>query len=162
MEETTLSIEEVMNTIKKVGRDNWFVIWIIGYLLILWMLYGFMFKTGVWEGLITSFLMGTVLLSNILGLVLVGLTCYEDFPDIWLYFFDNGQWLLRHGHGIGTPGFSFEIIFWYHVLSVVLAFVIVLHLYLCAKRCKDAGISVWWILVPLYNPFVLLLKKRSR
>jgi hypothetical protein len=27
------------------------------------------------------------------------------------------------------------------------------------KRCKDAGINGWWILVPLYNPFMLLYKK---
>ena len=47
------------------------------------------------------------------------------------------------------------------VLPLVLALVIIVHLFLCAKRCKDAGISKWWVLVPLYNPIVLMIKKRN-
>ena len=47
------------------------------------------------------------------------------------------------------------------VLPLVLALVIIVHLFLCAKRCKDAGISKWWVLVPLYNPIVLMIKRRN-
>lgn len=75
--------------------------------------------------------------------------------------FNDDKWLDMYNHGVGKPDFSFEKMFWLHdVVPVVLAFVIILHLYLCARRCKDAGLSVWWILVPLYNPIVLMFIKR--
>ena len=101
-------------------------------------------------------------ISSVLGIALFGFICYLSVPNIWSYLFEEDKWLEPYRDAIGEPGFSIErIILLRDVLPLVLAFVIIVHLFLCAKRCKDAGINKWWILVPLYNPIVLMIKRRN-
>jgi hypothetical protein len=103
-----------------------------------------------------------IILSSFLGIAYVGTVLYEKIPQIWLYIFDNPQWVAQHSHGIGTSDFSLDGIFWLgDVLPLFLSLIVILHLFLCAKRCKYLGISVWWVLVPLYNPFVLLFRESN-
>lgn len=137
-----------------------FAIWFAIFIMLQWPLTTLLMGNYSYIELLLLMVLFALLLSNIFGIVYVGLICYEIIPEIWNYFFHNPQWLKVHSHGIGTPGYSFDNIFWQHeVLLLVLAVVVVIHLFLCAKRCKTIGISVWWILLPLYNPFVLLFRK---
>jgi hypothetical protein len=53
-----------------------------------------------------------LLLSNILGAFFGCIILYEAIPEIWLYLFDNAQWLHNHSNGIGSPGFSYDAIIW--------------------------------------------------
>lgn len=52
-----------------------------------------------------------------------------------------------------------EIGYRFLVEAVVVNILYVLFLFQCIKRCHDMGRSWWWCLIPLYNPFMLLLKK---
>lgn len=140
-------------------RRNFFI-WFAIFTLLQWP-YAFSFYSII--DLLLSMIIVAVLLSNILGVVFVGYIYYSIMPQIWLYLFDKQQWLLQYSREIGYPNFSFDDIFWLHeVLPLVLALAVVLHLYFCYKRCKVIGLSPWWILVPLYNPFVLLYRKSNQ
>lgn len=138
-----------------------FIIWFVVFAIIQWPM--MMPFSGVrsFEELVFMMVVWALSVSSVLGIAWFGVICYQCVPNIWNYLFEKDKWLEPYRHAIGEPGFNIERIFLLRdVLSLVLAFVIIVHLFLCAKRCKDAGISKWWVLVPLYNPIVLMIKKR--
>ena len=139
-----------------------FAIWFVVFAIIQWPM--MMPFPGVhsFEEMLFMMVVWALSISSVLGIALFGFICYLSVPNIWNYFFEEEKWLEPYRDAIGEPGFSFERIFLLRdVLPMVLAFVIIVHLFLCAKRCKDAGINNWWILVPLYNPIVLMAKRRN-
>ena len=139
-----------------------FIIWFVVFAIIQWpMMMPFPGIRSV-EELVFTLVVWALLFSSVLGIVWFGIICYQCVPNIWKYLFEEDKWLEPYRHAIGEPGFSIERIFLLRdVLPLVLAFVIIVHLFLCVKRCRDAGISKWWVLVPLYNPIVLMIKKRN-
>lgn len=136
-----------------------FTIWFAIFIILQWLLTTPLVGTLSFMSSIIAMVILTLLLSSILGFVYVGLICYDNIPDLWCCIFNNMRWLDIHSHGIGTPGFSYDSFWLTYVQLLASAIVVVIHLYFCYKRCKDIGISPWWILVPLYNPFVLLYRK---
>ncbi len=139
-----------------------FIIWFVVFVIIQWPI--MMPFSGVrsFEELLFMMVIWALLVSSVLGIAWFGVICYQCVPNIWSYLFEEDKWLEPYRDAIGDPDFSIERIFLLRdVLPLVLAFVIIVHLSLCAKRCKDAGISKWWILVALYNPIVLMIKKRN-
>lgn len=137
-----------------------FAIWFAIFIILQWLLTTPIMGVHSFIELLTMVILA-LLLSSILGIVYVGLICYDNIPDLWRYFFNNMQWLDIHSHGIGTPGFSYNSFWLTDVQLLISAIVVIIHLYFCYKRCKNIGISAWWILVPLYNPFVLLYRKSN-
>ena len=103
--------------------------------------------------------LGAILFSNGLGLVLGGFGLYEGLKGCWMYYFNYDDWLSANSHGIGTIGFSFEQSFVREAISALIGFFIISQLVLSAIRCKEKGVGIWMALVPLYNPFALMLKK---
>ena len=135
-----------------------FAIWFGIFTLLQWPCLSVGFYSFI--DIIFSMVFMAVFFSNICGIAYVGLSLYYNIPQIWHYCFNKQQWLKQYSHEIGYPDFSFDDVFWArNVLPLALAIVIAIHLYLCYRRCKTIGIKAWWILVPLYNPFVLLYKK---
>ena len=53
---------------------------------------------------------------------------------------------------------GFELFF---IETVVVAMFYVLYIIQCIRRCHDMGRSWWFCLIPLYNPFMLLLGKSA-
>lgn len=137
-----------------------FAIWFAVFIMLQWtvmpLLIGIVNSPLV---LVISLIFSAILFSNIFGIILAGLLCYDNIPDLWRYFYKEDIWIAQHSHGIGTPNFSYDRFWVTDTLLLAFAIVIFIHLLLCLKRCKDAGINGWWILVPLYNPFMLLYKK---
>ena len=142
-----------------IGRKA-FAIWLALFTMLQWPLVQLGgFNHSVVE-LIVMMVICAVLSSCIIGIIFHGIGIIYGIIGLWTYYFDHSQWLMTHGHGIGTPGFSFERIFWNEsVLSLLMALLLTVHFYICIRRCKDAGKSAWWSLIPLYNPFMLLLLK---
>lgn len=149
-------------TEKGIMNRRSFAIWFVVFAVIQWPV--MMPFPGIrsFEELVFTLVVWALLFSSVLGMTWFGVICYQCVPNIWNYLFDEDKWLEPYRDAIGEPGFSIERIFLLRdVLPLVLAFVIIVHLFLCAKRCKDAGISKWWALVPLYNPIVLMVKRRN-
>ncbi len=138
-----------------------FAIWFAIFTLLQWPCLSVGFYSFI--DIIFSMVFMAVFYSNICGIAYIGLSIYYNIPQIWNFLFNGQQWLNQYSHEIGYPGFSFDDVFWSrNVLPLALAIVIAIHLYLCYRRCKTIGIKAWWILVPLYNPFVLLYRKSNK
>lgn len=136
---------------------KYFAIWFAIFSLLQWPL---AYSHYSFIDLILSMVIMVVMFSNIFGIALVGLILVRKGRELWLYFHDKSLWIKDYGYDFGTERASFDISFWvYDLLPLVLALAILLHYYFCYKRCKDIGIRTWWILVPLYNPIMLLFKK---
>lgn len=134
-----------------------FAIWFAIFSLLQWPL-AYSFYSFI--DLILSMVIMAVMFSNIFGIALVCMILGWKGRELWLYFHDKSLWIKDYASEFVTEGVGFDISFWtYDLLPLVLALVILLHHFLCYKRCKDIGISTWWILVPLYNPIMLLFKK---
>ena len=136
-----------------------FTIWFAIFILLQWFVMASFVGIHSLIEMVLSMIVSAILFSNILGIVIVGFICYENLPDLWCYFFNEDMWLAKHGHGIGTPSFSYDWSWISDAMLLAFAIVVIIHLVLCFKRCKKIGISGWWILVPLYNPIMLLYKK---
>lgn len=137
-----------------------FAIWFAIFILLQWLLTSPLVGIHSIIELFLSMVIIAIMLSNILGIVFAGLICYKQIPEIWSYLFNRSQWLEANFLGVNPSDINYGLFFWLHdVLPLVIVLVIMLHLFLCGKRCKTIGISAWWILVPLYNPFVLLFRK---
>lgn len=138
-----------------------YIICVVLFVLLQWPWAGAVAKSFI--ELPLAMVLSALLLSNIFGLVLGCVILFEAFPDIWLNMFDNDQWLLNHSHSIGSPGVSYEAIFWSNdIVPILLAIFISLYFYASIKRCKYLGLSPWWCFVPLYNPIALLLKEPKK
>ncbi len=110
--------------------------------------------------LILSMAIMAVMFSNVFGIAFVGYMFWGKGREFWLYFHNKTQWIDEFGSDFVREGASFGFSFWVHeLIPLVFALIVLLHHYFCYKRCRDIGISAWWILVPLYNPIMLLLKK---
>lgn len=48
------------------------------------------------------------------------------------------------------------------ILSVVAGLMFLLYVFQCMKRCRDMGYSVWCCLIPVFNPFVMLIVKSKK
>lgn len=139
-----------------------FIIWFVIFAIIQWPMMMPFPRVHSFDEMLFMMVVWALSISSVLGIALFGFICYLSVPNIWNYLFEEDKWLEPYRDAIGDPDFSIERIFLLRdVLPLVLAFVIIVHLFLCAKRCKDAGISKWWILVALYNPIVLMIKKRN-
>lgn len=140
---------------------KYYIICVVLFVLLQWPWAGAVAKSFI--ELPLAMVLSALLLSNILGMVLGFVSLFDAFPDIWLNMFDNDQWLLNHSHSIGSPGVSYEAIFWSNdIVPILLAIFISLYFYASIKRCKYLGLSPWWCLVPLYNPIALLLKEPKK
>jgi len=136
-----------------------FAIWFAIFILLQWfVMTPFVGIHNLLE-MVIAMIISAFLFSNILGIVMVGLICYDNIPDLCCYFFNEESWLAKHSHGIGTMNFSYDEFWISDAMLLAFAIVVMIHLVLCFKRCKDIGISRWWSLVPLYNPIMLLFKK---
>ena len=137
-----------------------FAIWFAIFSLLQWPL---AYSHYSFIDLILSMVIMAVMFSNIFGIALVCMILGWKGRELWLYFHDKTLWINDYGSDFVSEGASFDISFWaYDLLPLVLALFLLLHHYFCYKRCKDMGISVWWILVPLFNPFVLLYRKSNK
>ena len=152
-----------MYKISRIGRKE-FAFWLVVFTLLQWpfAIITFGHCNSFYELLVPFMILCTILFFFFFGVVMIGLSFYDSITEIYTYLFDNCKWIDMHSHGIGMPGFSYDRIFWEScVFPLLMVFLIAIHLYFCVRRCKDAGISVWWALLPLYNPF-MLLKKQSK
>lgn len=137
-----------------------FAIWFAIFILLQWLLTSPLVGIHSIIELFLSMVIIAIMLSNILGIVFAGLICYKQIPEIWSYIFHRSQWLEANFLGVNPSDINYDLVFWLRdVLPLFIVLIIVLHLFFCGKRCKTIGISAWWILVPLYNPFVLLFRK---
>lgn len=145
-------------------KCNWYAIWFAVYVLMFFVLF---YSHGIGdhptlEDLLfplTVAIVCSFLSSGGLGLVLALVLIYEGLSDLWMYLFNESQWLLAHMHAMAKPGNSFEHIVFREFLSVVVGCIIILHFVLSVKRCKEKGLSVWRAFIPLYNPFALFRNK---
>lgn len=145
-------------------KCNWYAIWFAVYVLMFFVLF---YSHGIGdhptlEDLLfplTVAIVCSILSSGGLGLVLALVLIYEGLSDLWMYLFNESQWLLAHMHAMAKPGNSFEHIVFREFLSVVVGCIIILHFVLSVKRCKEKGLSVWRAFIPLYNPFALFRNK---
>ena len=145
-------------------KCNWYAIWFAVYVLMFFVLF---YSHGIGdhptlEDLLfplTVAIVCSILSSGGLGLVLALVLIYEGLSDLWMYLFNESQWLLAHMHAMAKPGNSFEHIVSREFLSVVVGCIIILHFVLSVKRCKEKGLSVWRAFIPLYNPFALFRNK---
>lgn len=128
-----------------------FAIWFAIFILLQWFAMAPFVGIHYFLEMILSMICSAVLLSNILGIAMIGFLFYWGIGDLWGYFSDNANWITNH-NGYSTYAFV-------DALVLVAALMFILHFILCAKRCKYIGISGWWSLVPLYNPIMLLYKK---
>ena len=113
--------------------------------------------------MVLSLVFMAVMFSNIFGIGLAGLIFGWKVRELWLYFYDKPLWINDYASDFVSEGARLDISFWaYDLLPLVLALVLLLHHYFCYKRCKDMGIKAWWILVPLFNPIVLLYRKSNK
>ena len=136
---------------------RYFAIWFAIFSLLQWPL---AYSHYSFIDLILSVVIMAVMFSNIFGIALVVMIFGWKVRELWLYFLDKSLWIKDYASDFATEGVGFDISFWtYDLLPLVLALVILLHHYFCYKRCKYMGIRAWWILVPLYNPIMLLYKK---
>lgn len=146
---------------RRIGRKE-FAIWLVIFILLQlpWTYDEFGNVDFYYEMLVPFMIVWTTLLSGIFGIVLAGLDFYESVTEIYTYLFNESKWIGMHSHGIWMPGFSFEKLFFEScVYPLLMSFFLAIHFYFCVRRCKDAGISAWWALLHLYNPFMLLIKR---
>ena len=145
-------------------KCNWYAIWFAVYVLMFFVLF-YSHGIGDYPTLedllfpLTVAIVCSILSSGGLGLVLALVLIYEGLSDLWMYLFNESQWLLAHMHAMAKPGNSFEHIVFREFLSVVVGCIIILHFVLSVKRCKEKGLSVWRAFIPLYNPFALFRNK---
>lgn len=81
----------------------------------------------------------TIILHYVGAAILHSMYDIETFPESHYEWYPSYVNLLEGTDGIIMP-------------SIIIEWV----MYLAARRCSDAGISKWRILMPLYNPIVLL------
>lgn len=142
------------------SRRN-FAIWFVIFSLLQWPFASLVHYSFIDMALSLVFM--AVMFSNIFGIGLAGLILGWKVRELWLYFYDKTLWIKDYGSDFVTEGARLDISFWaYDLLPLVLALVLLLHHYFCYKRCKDMGIKAWWILVPLFNPIVLLYRKSNK
>lgn len=85
-----------------------FAIWFAIFILLQWfVMTPFVGIHNLLE-IVIAMIISAFIFSNILGIVMVGLICYYNIPDLWCYFFNEDTWLAKHSHGIGTPNFSYD------------------------------------------------------
>ena len=149
------------NSLKMKVKWNWYAICFAVYVLTFFVFFGSFDSPTLYDLLFTLAvaIVFAILLSSGLGLVLALVPIYEGLSDLWMYLFNESQWLLAHMHAMAKPGNSFEHIVFREFLSVVVGCIIVLHFVLSVKRCKEKGLSVWRAFIPLYNPFALFRNK---
>lgn len=128
-----------------------FAIWFAIFILLQWFAMAPFVGIHYFLEMILSMICSAVLLSNILGIAMIVFLFCWGIGDLWGYFSDNANWITNH-NGYSTYAFV-------DALLLVVALMFILHFILCVKRCKFIGKSVWWSLVPLYNPIMLLFKK---
>ena len=153
----------------KLGID-WYTVWFVLYVLLVYANFNLhhVYSLGspaTFGGQLFVVLLTAVtafLLSNGLGIIIAIVGLYDHLSDFWLYCFDIDIWLMKHGHGIGTPNFSFESIIMVDIINLCLVLLILLNLLLSAIRCRNMGLRTWMILIPLYNPLALLKMRRKR
>ena len=117
-------------------------------------------NNSIIEVLLLMIVLG-IIRGNIMGLVYIILKFLHAFKDLDLYF-SNPNWFHLRYHNYYQQGGTDTMIIWMEdMIPFLLSCIVILHLYISAKRCKDIGISAWWILVPLFNPLVLLFRKSS-
>ena len=151
-------------------NKNWYTIWFILYVLLVYANFNLhhVYSLGspaTFGGQLFIVLLTAVtafLLSNGLGIIIAIVGLYDHLSDLWQYWFDIDIWLMKHGHGIGTPNFSFESIIMVDIINICLVLLILLNLLLSAIRCRNMGLKMWMALIPLYNPLVLLNKEGKR
>ena len=113
-----------------------------------------------WLFLSLSIVFIAIVTSNILGILLFIFCLYESICDVTEYFFHYIDWTEIHRHSIiFLEKSDVQILLESDVFSLGIPLLILLHLFLSAKRCKNLGISSWWVLVPLYSPIALIFKK---
>ena len=150
---------------------NWYVIWFFLYALIFNLLMALPieytdvikedFYPVVFLEMFIVVVVILILISNVAGLGLALLKLFHVLSDVKMWIYDDEQWFMKHSHGIGTEGFSFESFLEHDILVMAMAFIIFAHLLLSAKRCKEKGVSAWLALIPLYNPLGLFYKKKN-
>lgn len=142
------------------SRRN-FAIWFAIFSLLQWPFASLVHYSLI--GVVLSLVFMAVMFSNIFGIGIAGLILGWKVRELWLYFHDMPLWINYYGSDFVTEGGGFGFSFWgYELLPLCLALVLLLHHYFCYKRCKDMGIKAWWILVPLFNPIVLLYRKSNK
>jgi uncharacterized membrane protein YhaH (DUF805 family) len=103
------------------------------------------------------FLFCFFILTNILGLLLMGVSTYDLIKDAYKYFFEYTEWLQVHFYTILKAG-EFEVYLRYFMLLLTII-LMALNVIQSIKRLRDMGVGIWWYLLPLYNPLALLIKK---
>lgn len=142
------------------SRRN-FAIWFAIFSLLQWPFASLVHYSFI--GVVLSLVFMAVMFSNIFGIGIAGLILGWKVRELWLYFHDMPLWIKYYGSDFVTEGVGFGFSFWgYELLPLCLALVLLLHHYFCYKRCKYMGIKAWWILVPLFNPIVLLYRKSNK
>jgi len=81
------------------------------------------------------------ILSSVIGLIFAFQLMCDALSDLWMYSFNEGEWLTKHSHGIGTSGFSFEHFICNDIQNVLIGLVIILCLMLSVKRYREIGVT---------------------
>lgn len=138
---------------------KYFAIWFAIFTLLQW------FSTTSFGGvhflleMVLIMVVFAVVFGNIIGLIPFYYALRHAFNDFRLYHINSSWFRLRYQYDYPSE-VSDTFILWHEdILPMLLSGVVILHLYISAKRCKNIGISAWWSLVPLYNPIMLLFKK---
>ena len=138
---------------------KYYLIWFVIYTLLQWPLMSYFPLTHSILMMLITMLFFAIVLGNIIGLVPIIRALRHAYNDFSLYLSNPNEF-----HASYQSDYPYDIsntmILWKtDIFPLLISCVVLLHLYMSAKRCKNIGISTWWCLVPLYNPIVLMFRK---
>ena len=147
-----------------------YAIWLAVLFVLIWPWASMKFGVGFnFEELIVTLLFCTLLFTCPLVVVSIGMywiSCIHVISDLWMYLFNADLWLKIHSHSIGVDlnPETEKMFLWENdilplLITLYISILVALHFWFSVKRCKRIGINLWWAVVPIYNPFVLLIRK---
>lgn len=144
-----------------------FALWFLCYIILLWPMvkksyndsHFWLFRQSIIVQ-IDATIVAALTYANIYGIVPIYKESRRVYKDISLYLNQRNYWQTRYRKD-DTKYSDWQILLKKDVLPVVSAIAILVNLILAAMRCKDAGVCWWRCLIPLYNPFILLIKKSN-
>ena len=123
---------------------NWYVIWFVLYALIISILMGL----SIHNNDTIKEVPHPIVFFKLFFVVAAMLVFFSNVAGLGLGLLMLNDALIG---GIGKHGF----------ICVLMALVLISHLLLSAKRCKENGVSAWLALIPIYNPLGLFYRKKN-
>lgn len=120
-----------------------FLIWFVVFTLLQWPWASIMFGLcRTIEQMVVSMAFSAILFSGITGIIICAIIISQIITGTNSIFIESTLWTN-------------------YVLFSLMVVVVSVHLYFSIRRCKDAGVSRWLALLPLYNPIAILMKGKQ-